>query len=379
MTSYVKEFGGSAIMDVFEGETEEIEDSPDGTGLVEEEPGELPVSGVSPYNPTMKLPSWSDVKDKGIYVRERDQEHGTCVFESYDIMTIEALILQGLDPVTNGEDPFLDVNHSYFSKVYQPRIDSGTVPSQAYKRYKEEGLPIRTTYQDQDNENMSFASVLAKEDEDAYDYRITAPFNKIASGYGADSFFRAYEAELKKGNSPLFRISKRNHRNVSWFKETTPFIKSPVKDLTGGGHSMAGGSQFGIFEYRGEPTVYIYESTGVPYHLARLSVLQMVMTSWELYEVDDVEFVTKTIVTPSENDPLATATIRFGQRGTNVTELQKFLIKEGVTIPAGATGFFGGQTRSALNTWQDRQFGNLYDGSVWGSVSRLQYAILQNQ
>lgn len=42
----------------------------------------------------------------------------------------------------------------------------------------------------------------------------------------------------------------------------------------------------------------------------------------------------------------------LGKSGAAVTELQQFLISKGYTIPAGATGYFGGQTQAALVQFQ---------------------------
>ncbi|HVW71899.1 MAG TPA: peptidoglycan-binding domain-containing protein, partial [Candidatus Paceibacterota bacterium] len=36
----------------------------------------------------------------------------------------------------------------------------------------------------------------------------------------------------------------------------------------------------------------------------------------------------------------------------DVSALQSFLISQGYSIPAGATGYFGGQTRAALAAYQ---------------------------
>jgi Putative peptidoglycan binding domain len=44
--------------------------------------------------------------------------------------------------------------------------------------------------------------------------------------------------------------------------------------------------------------------------------------------------------------------LMVGSKGSEVTALQNFLIKAGMTIPAGATGSFGGQTKAALASWQ---------------------------
>ncbi len=47
-----------------------------------------------------------------------------------------------------------------------------------------------------------------------------------------------------------------------------------------------------------------------------------------------------------------TRNLTIGSTGADVTELQNFLISNGNTIPAGATGYFGSQTRDALAAYQ---------------------------
>jgi hypothetical protein len=47
-----------------------------------------------------------------------------------------------------------------------------------------------------------------------------------------------------------------------------------------------------------------------------------------------------------------TADLSVGSRGADVTRLQSFLIEHGNAIPAGATGYFGEQTRMALAAFQ---------------------------
>jgi peptidoglycan hydrolase-like protein with peptidoglycan-binding domain len=44
-----------------------------------------------------------------------------------------------------------------------------------------------------------------------------------------------------------------------------------------------------------------------------------------------------------------------GGSGTNVQQLQQWLISQGESIPAGATGYYGDQTKSALASWQQKQ------------------------
>jgi peptidoglycan hydrolase-like protein with peptidoglycan-binding domain len=47
-----------------------------------------------------------------------------------------------------------------------------------------------------------------------------------------------------------------------------------------------------------------------------------------------------------------TADLTIGSRGADVTALQNFLIANGQSIPAGATGYFGAQTQAALAAYQ---------------------------
>lgn len=46
------------------------------------------------------------------------------------------------------------------------------------------------------------------------------------------------------------------------------------------------------------------------------------------------------------------APLTVGSQGANVTALQNFMISQGQSIPAGATGYFGSQTQAALAGWQ---------------------------
>ena len=47
-----------------------------------------------------------------------------------------------------------------------------------------------------------------------------------------------------------------------------------------------------------------------------------------------------------------TRDLTIGSKGADVTDLQSWLISKGFSIPAGATGYFGAQTRTAVAQWQ---------------------------
>lgn len=59
--------------------------------------------------------------------------------------------------------------------------------------------------------------------------------------------------------------------------------------------------------------------------------------------------------TPVQSCSAPIRDLNVGATGADVTSLQNFLISKGYTIPAGATGYFGEQTRSALARFQAAQ------------------------
>ena len=59
----------------------------------------------------------------------------------------------------------------------------------------------------------------------------------------------------------------------------------------------------------------------------------------------------------------------MGSKGAEVTALQTFLMAHGQTIPAGATGFFGAQTKAALSGFQSAN-GISPAAGYFGPISR---------
>jgi len=59
-----------------------------------------------------------------------------------------------------------------------------------------------------------------------------------------------------------------------------------------------------------------------------------------------------TKTTPSQSCSIFNRDLTLGVQSDEVTRLQNFLISKGYTIPAGATGYFGGQTQQALVKFQ---------------------------
>lgn len=65
-----------------------------------------------------------------------------------------------------------------------------------------------------------------------------------------------------------------------------------------------------------------------------------------------------------------TTAVSYGQTSNDVKTLQNFLISQGISIPAGATGYFGDQTKTALAQWQQSQgITGAGVGTNWGPQS----------
>lgn len=73
----------------------------------------------------------------------------------------------------------------------------------------------------------------------------------------------------------------------------------------------------------------------------------------------------------SQSYPAFTRDLAVGSRGNDVSALQQFLISRGHAIPAGATGYFGPQTQSALAAYQ-RTVGIAPATGYFGVITRSQ-------
>lgn len=73
--------------------------------------------------------------------------------------------------------------------------------------------------------------------------------------------------------------------------------------------------------------------------------------------------------TPSSSSCSFTRSLTTGATGSDVTCLQQALIAAGYSIPAGATGYFGGQTVAAVSAWQ-KAAGVSPAAGYFGPISR---------
>ncbi|MHB8710380.1 MAG: peptidoglycan-binding protein [Minisyncoccota bacterium] len=67
-----------------------------------------------------------------------------------------------------------------------------------------------------------------------------------------------------------------------------------------------------------------------------------------------------------------TSDLKMGSTGASVTSLQQALINGGYSIPAGATGYFGGQTKAAVIAWQ-KAMGVTPSAGYFGPKSRAAF------
>jgi len=77
---------------------------------------------------------------------------------------------------------------------------------------------------------------------------------------------------------------------------------------------------------------------------------------------------TTTATTPA---PSITQDMKVGSSGDEVKALQKWLISQGYSIPAGATGYYGEQTKAAVSQWQNANKIDTKGGAgSFGPISR---------
>lgn len=70
-----------------------------------------------------------------------------------------------------------------------------------------------------------------------------------------------------------------------------------------------------------------------------------------------------------------TRDLTLGSTGSDVTALQTWLISKGFSIPAGATGYFGAQTKAAVAAWQAAN-GVTPAAGYFGAISRAKLAAM---
>lgn len=332
------------------------------SGIPEEVYNEQPAQGSFTM---VGLPSFSEkdkeVRDNNLFLESRRQVLGTCVFESFENLYRQTLTRKGLTPP---QSPILDIETSYGVYGATPWRDNGSYPISVYNVFSTTGLYRNYTPQiDTNSYNDVFTEWVNRADnlENIDDYVVVWDYDIKAKGYLLTDLF----AEIQSCPECLARISIRNTNKVKWYNVEVPYVVSMQESDRSGGHSVAVNTAYGVFEYQGEPSLYIMESCGsTPYHIAKMSVLAVVITSWEVYAPStDI----------AQYDPLSVESIRLGESGDTVTALQTFLEREGYFTYTGAKGYYGTITAEALSGWLYKKTGTVYSGGLWGNISRGVY------
>lgn len=337
------------------------------------------------YVPSINIPDWKEVKDNIEYTRTRKQNRGTCTKEAEDMLAIRSLQHLGFTPVDNGDQTLIDINYTYWNKDFQPKVDSGDIPSRSYKKFRSEGYPLAINKQfSRKNKLQGSFSNWEKgiiQGTNLYP-KLIAPYRKEVSGWGADNLFRALENW--QGKDYVVRMSIKNLKERGTGKRCNNFYfsETPKTSITKncyvtGGHAIVGYDEVGIFMFMGKPSILLRTSTGSKYkRIVSVDFFREINTSWEIYTPDlikkDNPISIKPLVVKSDYKILSTTKIKYGDRGEKVKALQRYL-------KVKVDGIFGNGTRFALRNWQYEHFGKWYSGKYWWTGSIKQYKKVTSQ
>lgn len=297
------------------------------------------------------------MKSKVTFLPKDKQAFGVCYTTSQNYMERGALEQLGV-PV-KGEYVFAR-DYAYVTRSYKNNIDAGTVGDYAKKNF-EKGYPAVFTEQlTQANKRgetyLQWKARVLKENQYTKDILVKPHYKEIASGVSGTGLFLKLDEYRKTHKKVVYRISVRGDKNVSFYHRTVPKILGVEKKYTGYAHSLAEENQTYVFNFDGEPTIHLLESTGsVNYHLLKLSVANRTIYAWEIYEIKDR--VDKT----GKYTPLKTATLSQGQKSGNVLLLEKYLQEQGYQN-SYIDGYYGLSTVTALKKYLHDKTGGWYSG-----------------
>lgn len=342
------------------------------------------------------LPRFEDINDDLLIWKGLEQARTyRCGTFTMNNMLRTAMIRRGLRPpleVTAIDPLYVFTKHG--------KGKTGTVMNTAFRWLAQNGFPIpawNPSMTDHDKE------LVALESNRNIDNAMLFPTIRAT---GNVEYVWKYEDAVRLDQTlPMsyeMQVSIAFNRSLKYFGQKVPF----VQQINGkydfnrtGGHSVHGvRGSFSTWE-DGEAGFAIIDSAyrssedGWRFLKKKLVDYGLIQIRFVELQVDGGSVVPNPVTptpTPSPTpDPtptpgfkyarLAGVDTQFGERNNNVTLLQQYLIEQGFEIPAGATGYFGEQTRTALKAWQDRHFpGNTYSGGYWGSISREKFITLHN-
>ena len=337
------------------------------------------------------LPRFEDI-ESGLPIWKGLEQGRTyrCGTFTMNNMLRTAMVRRGLKPPleVTAIDPL-------YIKTKYGRGQTGTVMNQAFAYLAKEGFPIpswQPSMTDQDKE------LVALENNKAID---NAEMFSSIKATGKVEYVWKYEDAVRLDQTlPMnyeMQVSISFNRSLKYFGFKVP----EVRKIDGkydfnrtGGHSVHGvRASFSTWEDGEEgfaiiDSAYRSSEAGWRFLKKRLFDYGLIQVRFVELQIGN-EVVQPTpnptpAPTPNPGNPfpyarLASVDTQFGENNSNSTLLQQYLIAQGFSIPAGATGYFGEQTRSALKQWLDREFpGNTYSGGYWGSISRERFIQLHN-
>jgi hypothetical protein len=330
------------------------------------------------------LPKFKDIRDKLLIWKGLEQGNTyKCGTYTMNNMLRTAMLMAGLKPPleVTAIDPL------YVETKYGPGKE-GTVMDFAFAWLRDNGFPIPSWTPLMTDHNKELDAL-----ENSKTVRNAKLFPSIKATGKTKTVYTYDQAKALDETLPsnwLMQVSIDFNASLVYFGEIVPYLKK-LSDgkyslIRTGGHSIHGvRGSFSTWE-DGESGFAIIESA----YRSREEGWRFIKSNFFLYGMLSVRFVEFNLsgVTPVPVQPnpepieddltiLAMNNIAFGDKGRNVIALQNYLIKSGHSIPAGATGNFLEQTKTALKAWQDKHFGPKFKGDYWGEISRAKLVELE--
>jgi hypothetical protein len=345
----------------------------------------------------VSLPRFEDIADDLIIWKGLEQGNTyRCGTFAMNNMLRTAMIRKGLRPPleVTAIDPLY-----IFTKAGKGK--EGTVMANAFRWLAQNGFPIASWTPSMTNHDKELDQL--ERDRSVDNAKIFSTIRATGNSRFTYKYDEAVELDRTLPMSYEMQVSIDFNRSLKYFGQKVPFLQAVNGkfDLTRtGGHAIHGvRGSFSKWE-DGEEGFAIIESA---YRSSEdgLRFLKKKLMDYGMITIRFVEFNVGTetvtpkptpVPTPTPNPTptpvpgttfpfvrLAGVDTQFGESNNNVKLLQEYLISQGFPIAAGATSYFGEQTREALKAWQDRHFpGNTYSGGFWGEISRRKFIELHN-
>lgn len=340
------------------------------------------------------LPRFEDIVDDLLIWKGLEQGNTyRCGTFTMNNMLRTAMVRKGLRPPleVTAIDPLY-----IFTKAGKGK--TGTVMNNAFRWLAQNGFPIASWTPSMTNHDKELNQL--ERDRNVDNAKVFSTVRATGNTRFTYKYDEAVELDRTLPMSYEMQVSISFNRSLRYFGQKVPFVQAinGKYDLERtGGHSVHGvRGSFSTWE-TGEAGFAIIESAyrssedGLRFLTKKLMDYGMITIRFVELNVGTDTVAPNPTPAPTPNPTptpapnpsfpyarLAGVDMQFGENNNNVKLLQQYLIAQGHAIPAGATGYFGEQTRVALKEWQDKQFGDRYTGTVWSQISRSKFITLHN-